>query len=289
MGAPTVGVIGLGILGRPVAEELVAAGIDLVVRDVRPEAVAGLGDGATVASSVADVGATCDVVLVLVLVQTADQCRAVVTELAGSARPGTMVAIMATVEPQVVHELAGVAAASGLDLIDAPLAGQGVASVREHSMWILAGGEAEVVERLRPVADGFAGRLVHAGALGAGATVKLAHNVMVYLGYLAALEAVELGRAAGVADGLVAEVTRASGALSSQSEVWLDIHERRRVDPGGLDEQATFRTYAALLDKDLRAAVELAGSLGLDLPGARLMVGRGPATYAVDPGAVGGT
>jgi 3-hydroxyisobutyrate dehydrogenase len=220
---------------------------------------------------------------VCVLVQTADQCREVVGEVVGAASPGATIAVMATVTPDVVHELAAVAAAEGVDLIDAPLAGQGVASVRDHSMWILAGGDAEAVERLRPVADAFAGRLVHAGPLGAGATVKLAHNVMVYLGYLSALEAVELARAAGVADGLVQEVTEASGALSGQSQVWLDIYERRLVDPGGPEEQAAFRTYAALLEKDLRHAVELGDRLGVDLPGARLMVGRGAATYAVDP------
>ena len=282
MSETTVGLIGLGILGRPVAEELAAAGIDLVVHDLRPEVLEGLDAmGATVAASSAEVGRRCAVVCVLV--QTADQCREVVGEVVGAASPGATIAVMATVTPDVVHELAAVAAAEGVDLIDAPLAGQGVASVRDHSMWILAGGDAEAVERLRPVADAFAGRLVHAGPLGAGATVKLAHNVMVYLGYLSALEAVELARAAGVADGLVQEVTEASGALSGQSQVWLDIYERRLVDPGGPEEQAAFRTYAALLEKDLRHAVELGDRLGVDLPGARLMVGRGAATYAVDP------
>ena len=96
---------------------------------------------------------------------------------------------------------------------------------------------------------------MHAGPLGAGSTVKLAHNVMVYLGYLSALEAVELAHAAGVADGLVREITLASGTLFAQSEVWLDIYERRRIDPGDEAEQATFHTYAALLDKDMRAAL----------------------------------
>jgi 3-hydroxyisobutyrate dehydrogenase-like beta-hydroxyacid dehydrogenase len=106
--------------------------------------------------------------------------------------------------------------------------------------------------------------------------------VMVYLGYQSVLEAVELARAAGVADGLVKQVTSASGSLSPQSEVWLDIYERRRVDPGDAAEQATFATYAALLEKDLRAAAALAEVHGLDLPGTRLMAVRGAATYVVD-------
>lgn len=279
-GSARTGLIGIGILGRPVAEELLAAGVALVVHDVRPEVLDGLeAMGAMVAGSAAEVAERCDVVCVLV--QTAEQCRSVVAEVVGAAASGTTVAVMATVPPDVVHELAAVAAGAGVELVDAPLAGQGVASVRDHSMWVLAGGDAEVVERLRPVVEGFAGRLVHAGPLGSGAALKLAHNVMVYLGYLSALEAVELARSAGVADGLVKEVTLASGTLSPQTEVWLDIYERRRLDPGDTTENATFATYAALLDKDLRHAVELADAGGIDIPGARSMVGRGAETYAV--------
>ena len=168
-----------------------------------------------------------------VLVQTADQCREVVADVLTTAAPGTTVAVMATVPPDVVVELAATAADEvGVDLIDAPFAGQGVESVRSHTMTVLGGGEAEVVERLRPVVEPALGRLVHAGPLGAGSTLKLAHNVMVYLGYLAVIEAVELAHAAGVADGLVKEVTLASETLSRQSEVFLDIYERRRLDPG---------------------------------------------------------
>jgi 3-hydroxyisobutyrate dehydrogenase len=281
-----VGVIGLGILGRPVAEELLAQGIELVVRDVSPAAVQGLAEqGATVAASSAEVGELATVVFVLV--QTADQCREVVADVLTTAAPGTTVAVMATVPPDVVVELAAAAGKVGVDVIDAPFAGRGVESVRTHTMSVLGGGEAEVVERLRPVVEPALGRLVHAGPLGAGATVKLAHNVMVYLGYLAVIEAVELGRAAGVADGLVEEVTLASGTLSQQSEVFLDIYERRRLDPGSPAEQATFATYAALSDKDLRHAVEVAAAHGLELPGARLAATMGAQFYRVDPTVAG--
>lgn len=286
MGTPAVGLIGIGILGRPVAEEMLAAGVELVVRDVAPGAVAGLAEsGATVASSSVEVGERCSIVLVLV--QTADQCREVVADVLRGAAPGTTVAVMATVPPAVVIELEALASAAGVDLIDAPLAGQGVESVRAHTMWVLAGGDAEVVERLRPAVEPFAGRLVHAGPLGAGAALKLAHNVMVYLGYLAVIEAVELGHAAGVADGLVEEVTLASETLSRQSEVFLDIYERRRLDPGGTAENVTFATYAALSDKDLRHAVEVAAAHGLDLPGARMVSTMGRQLYRVDPQVAG--
>ena len=270
MQTPVVGVIGLGILGRPVAEELLAQGIEVVVRDVSPAAVEGMaGLGATVASSAAEVGGRSQVVFVLV--QTADQCREVVAEVLTTAAAGTTVAVMATVPPDVVVELAAAAGPHGVDLIDAPFAGRGVESVRSHTMTVLGGGEAEVVERLRPAVEPALGRLVHAGPLGAGSTLKLAHNVMVYLGYLAVIEAVELGHAAGVADGLVeGGHPGLRHPARCQSEVFLDIYERRRLDRGDSAEQATFATYAALSDKDLRHAVEVAAAHGLDLPGPRL-------------------
>jgi 3-hydroxyisobutyrate dehydrogenase len=286
MQTPVVGVIGLGILGRPVAEELLAQGIEVVVRDVSPAAVDGMaGLGATVAASSAEVGERATIMFVLV--QTADQCREVVADVLTTAAPRTTVAVMATVPPDVVLELASAGGEVGVDVIDAPFAGRGVESVRSHTMTVLGGGDAEVVERLRPVVEPALGRLVHAGPLGAGSTLKLAHNVMVYLGYLAVVEALELGRAAGVADGLVKEVTLASDTLSRQSEVFLDIYERRRLDPGAPDEQAVFATYAALSDKDLRHAVEVAAAHGLDLPGARLASTMGPQFYRVDPTVAG--
>jgi 3-hydroxyisobutyrate dehydrogenase len=286
MQTPVVGVVGLGILGRPVAEELLAQGIEVVVRDVSPAPLEGMAElGAVVASSSAEVGERSEIVFVLV--QTADQCREVVLEVLSTAAQGTTVAVMATVPPDVVVELAAAGGEVGVDVIDAPFAGRGVESVRSHTMTVLGGGEAEVVERLRPAVEPALGRLVHAGPLGAGSTLKLAHNVMVYLGYLAVVEALELGHAAGVADGLVKEVTLASETLSPQSEVFLDIYERRRLDPGAPAAQAVFSTYAALSDKDLRHAVEVASAHGLDLPGARLASTMGPQFYRVDPAVAG--
>jgi len=110
----------------------------------------------------------------------------------------------------------------------------------------------------------------------------------VYLGYLAVIEAVELGHAAGVTEGLVKEVTLASETLSPQMEVFLDIYERRRLDPGGTAENATFATYAALSDKDLGHAVEVAAARGLDLPGARMVSTMGDQLYRVEAPAADG-
>ncbi len=278
-----VGMIGLGIIGSAVAEQLLASGHTPVVHDLRPEPLARAQElGATVATSARAVAERCDTVLVCV--QNDEQCHEVVEGpdgiLAG-ARPGSTIAILSTIHPDTITQLAAAAAAHDVALVDAPMAGQGEASVRDGTLWVMAGGDDAVVARLRPTLEGFAGRVLHAGPLGSGAALKLAHNVMVYLGYLSVLEAVELARAAGVHDGLLAEVTRATGTLSPQSEIYLEIFERRRHDQGDGRETEYLRTSAAVLEKDLRIAVELAAAHGLALPGSALVAPRGLEVYRV--------
>jgi 3-hydroxyisobutyrate dehydrogenase-like beta-hydroxyacid dehydrogenase len=104
------------------------------------------------------------------------------------------------------------------------------------------------------------------GPLGSGAALKLAHNVMVYVTRLGTLEAVELARAAGVADGVLAELTRETGALSDQSDVWLAIHEARYRGETDATLDANMLVAADLLAKDLRHALALAVEHGIVLP-----------------------
>jgi len=115
-------------------------------------------------------------------------------------------------------------------------------------------------ERFSPV--------LHAGPLASGAALKLAHNAMVYLGFLSTWEAVQLANAAGVREGLIEEVTTATGTLSYQSRNWLRRVEARQTDPKADLEVA--QTAARLMTKDLRLAVGLAAKNGLVLPGCAL-------------------
>ena len=126
-----LGMIGLGIIGSAVAEQLLGSGDSLVVHDMRPEPLArAQALGARVAASARDLATHCDTILVCV--QTDDQCRVVVEGddgvLAG-ARPGTTVAILSTVHPDTINSLATAAARQDVALVDAPMAGQGEASV----------------------------------------------------------------------------------------------------------------------------------------------------------------
>jgi 3-hydroxyisobutyrate dehydrogenase len=264
--AGTVGLIGLGFIGASIGERLVATGEPPLVHDLAPERVDALvAAGAVATASTADLATRCDVVLVCV--QTDQQCLDVLTGPDGvlaHARSGAVVAVLSTISPTTVTAMAEAAAGTGVDLLEVPMAGQGAKSVADGSMFVLAGGDTEVVERARPALERFA-QVIETGPLGSGAALKLAHNVMVYVSRIGTLEAVELARAAGVRDGLVAELTARTGTLSEQSQVWLGIYEARRRGETDPVLDANMAVAADLFAKDLGHAVDLGRELGVDM------------------------
>ncbi len=278
-----IGIVGTGILGRGVAERLLARDLALAVYDPRREALAGLAErGALVCASNRELAGHCD--RVCVWVQNDEQCqRAVAGEdglLAGLA-PGAAIAIHSTVHPRTVRELFELCAARSVALIDAPVAGQGVRSLERGDFWMLAGGDEPAIERFRAIAESFCSRVLVCGPLGSGAVLKLAHNVATYLGYLAAIEAQALARAAGVRPGLLEAVTQASGTLSPAMQLMLETREQRLGRDANAFGDAQMRTYAEILEKDLRVALEVANEHGLELPGAALASQRARFLYAL--------
>lgn len=278
----TVGLIGLGFIGASIGERLTATGKPPVVYDIVPERITSLAAlGASAASSVTNLAGRCDVVLVCV--QTDEQCLDVITARNGvlaAARAGAVVCVLSTISPQTIETLAARAEEAGVGLIEAPMAGQGAKSVADASMFVLAGGDAKIRERARPTLERFS-RVLDVGPLGSGAALKLAHNVMVYVSRIGALEAVELARAAGVPDGLVAELTSQTGTLSEQSAVWLRIYEARRRGESDPTMDANMTVAADLLAKDLRHAIDLGVKSGIALPASAVAAAAADQIYLV--------
>lgn len=278
------GFIGLGHLGHPICQRLLERGFELAVYDLRPDVVHDLG--AVACKSARDVAERCE--LIQVCVQTDDQCEEVVLGTDGllaGARPGQAIAIHSTVRPDTVRELERAARERGVDVVDAPLAGRGPFSVRDGSFWILAGGDAAAIERFRPLFDPISARILLTGPVGTGSALKLAHNVMVYLSFLAAQEAADLARATGVRLDVLEAVASATGTLSERMLVYLEQREGgyARARAEGLTSSADLAVYAGILEKDLRDAIEVAADLGVRLPGAELA--KSLAHYFFDPGA----
>jgi 3-hydroxyisobutyrate dehydrogenase len=272
--APPTGVIGLGDIGRGVAKNLLAAGVDLTVCDVRPEATEPFATGgARVAGSPAELAAHCEVAVVAVVNDA--QVRMVVAGtdgLLGAARPGSAVVIVSTISTATVAEMAAAAAPGEVAVIDCGVSG-GPSAAAEGTLICMVGGTDEAVERVRPVLDVLGSQVLHMGPLGAGLSAKLARNLVQYGSWLAAYEAQTLAEAAGIPLTLLAQAIRESDKRigGASTLMFRDTVAPLRPDvPTDAGLIAPMRAAAELAHKDLHATLALADTLGLDTPLARL-------------------
>jgi 3-hydroxyisobutyrate dehydrogenase-like beta-hydroxyacid dehydrogenase len=280
----TVGVIGLGDIGRGVADAVVRAGLNLVVCDLRPEATAPFETKAHVAGTPAELGARADVVVVAVVDDR--QVLAVLDgddgALAGLA-PGSVVVVLSTVAPATVEAAAQLALRRDVDVIDCGVSGGPQASM-DGTLVAMVGGDGAVIERVRPVLDTFTSLVVAMGPLGAGLKAKLARNLVQYASWLAAYEAQVLAEAAGIELAKLAEVIRASDKLIGGAS---RLMFRDTVAPLPPDTHPDFVTAmaagAGLAHKDLRAAIALGETLGVELPLATMTDARCDAVFGLAP------
>jgi len=262
-----IGFIGLGNIGLPMAQRLMAAGLRPWVFDLAVERARSLeADGARVAESVAALAERCRVIGVCVR-NDADVRTVLDAEdgILATAAPGTVVAIHSTVERATILEVAAAAAAKGVDVIDACVAGGAVGAVA-GTLTVMVGGASEAVERARPLFAPFAGAIIHTGDTGSGCVAKICHQVMQYIAWLAAREATVLGRAAGLDPETLEAVTTASGVLADSTRRFLGMYKRPdavRLSPAFQD---LLRNFVVIAEKDLHAAEALGDEVGVALP-----------------------
>ena len=191
-----VGIVGCGRMGAAMAGHLLDAGTPLSVYDPVEEARRPLVErGALEARSAADVAAASDVVLVVVVDD--EQVRAAVDDCLTTARPGTVVAICASVRPDTCRELAAAAATRGVEVVDAALV-RGERGAEEGQLVLYCGGSAEAIDAVAAACRPFLEGIVRVGEVGAGQVAKTANNVLLWACIRADLEALRLGRALGV-------------------------------------------------------------------------------------------
>jgi 2-hydroxy-3-oxopropionate reductase len=201
----TVGFVGLGVMGRYMALNLVSAGLDVVVHNrssgPQEELVAA---GARGAASAAEVAAGARTVITMLSDDAA--VRAVVGEaLLPAAGEGSLIIDMSTVSPALSRELAAQGAQRGVALLDAPVSG-GDVGAREGTLSIMVGGEATDLERARPLLEILGASVVHAGPAGAGQVVKACNQLLVAVTIAGVSEALVLGSKLGVAPDVIIDV-----------------------------------------------------------------------------------
>ena len=254
-----VGFIGIGNIGKPMAEQIIRAGHTLVVHDLRRDAASSLvADDAIWAESPAEVATRCDVVCTCLPGPTEVE-PVVLSEggIAAAIMPGSVYVDHTTNAPSLVRRLRDLLATKGVDTLDAPVSG-GMEGARTRDLVMLVGGDATVVERVRPVLDSMAKTVMHVGDVGAGCVCKLAHNCAGFSINLAMVECMTLAVKAGVDPATLVDVFQRC-AIGRR----FDLHVRLPATLFQGDFDPRFALKVA--NKDMTLATELAQSLGVPM------------------------
>ena len=258
-----LGYIGLGNQGAPMAKRLADWPGGLIVFDVRIEAMTPLAEvGAELADSVADVARGADIISVTVLDD--EQVRDVVGELAAHAKPGTVIAIHSTIEPDTAGELADQLRSKGIRVVDAPVSG-GAGAADKGELAVMVGADDGAYETVKPVFKKWASMVVRAGEPGAGTRMKLARNMLTFVGFAAACEASRLAEAAGIDLQKLGRVVRHSDAQSGGPGAVMARDDTKPLQPDHFLYDMFVHTRA-LAEKDLRLALGLGEAAGVELP-----------------------
>ncbi len=253
-----VGIVGLGIMGGPMASNLLRAGFDVIGFDVVPSALERLaGEGGTKAVSAAQAAAESDVVITML--PNHPQVEAVALGEGGvldSAKPGTLYIDMSSIRPETARKLAAVGAERGVRVLDAPVSG-GQAGAEQASLSIMVGGDAADFEAAKPVFDALGKTVVHVGPHGAGQTVKVANQLVVGGTYALVAEAIVLLEASGIDAGVGLDVL-AGGLAGSR------ILELKRASMLARDFTPGFRID--LHHKDMGIVLDAARQAEVALP-----------------------
>jgi 2-hydroxy-3-oxopropionate reductase len=263
--AETIGFIGLGVMGKPMAKNLIKAGFNLVVHNRSRAAVDEVAaSGAKAAGSPADVAAQSTVVITM-LPDTPDVERVLTAPDGVLARiqRGAIVVDMSSISPTATERLASLVAQKGASMLDAPVSGGEIGAINA-SLSIMVGGDEAAFNRARPIfeAMGNTERIVHIGRSGAGQVCKVCNQIAIGGALAGVSEALALAKKANV------DASRVRAALLggfAASRV-LEVHGERMLTG---NYKPGFRTR--LYQKDLRLANEAAAANNVALPGTAIV------------------
>jgi 2-hydroxy-3-oxopropionate reductase len=251
-----IGFIGLGIMGRAMALNLIKGGHTVSVWARRAESMQPLLDaGAKAASSASDAAQGNE--LVISMVADAPDVAEVMRAVAAAAEPGLIAIDMSTIAPAAARQVGEALAVVGVDFLDAPVSGGEVGAIA-GTLSIMVGGTEAAFAKARPAFECMGKNIVHVGASGAGQVSKAANQIVTGMGVLAVAEAFAFAAKNGVDRSKVREALLGGFAYSKI----LENHGQRMLDrnfkPG-------FKSW--MHEKDLNIVMQTAHELGLCLPG----------------------
>ena len=255
-----VGFIGLGIMGRPQALNLIKGGYSLAVYARRAESMRPLKEaGATTCASPQEVAAQSDISFVMVA-DTPDVQAVILGERGAihGAKPGSVMVDMSTISPTATKAMAMDLATKGVEMLDAPVSGGEIGAIN-GTLTIMVGGKPEVFARVKPLFDCMGKTITLVGSSGAGQVAKACNQIVVAVTIEAVSEALSFARKSGVDAGKVREALMGGFAGSKIMEV----HGKRMLDN---DFKPGFKVK--LHQKDMNIVMQSAHELGLALPAA---------------------
>ncbi|HTY78095.1 MAG TPA: NAD(P)-dependent oxidoreductase [Candidatus Bathyarchaeia archaeon] len=251
--APSVGFIGVGNMGNPMAGNVLKAGFPMLVFDLNPKAMENLiQGGARRARSAQEVVENSEVVLTSL--PASPDVEAMYLEPGGlveRAKPGTILVDLSSVLPSTPRKIEPKAKARGVHFLESPVSG-GVTGARAATLALMVGGDAGVLERARPVLLAMGPNVFHVGPVGAGNIIKAINNMMACVNGLAMMEGLALGVKAGLDPMTMYEVVKASSGGSKALERIPRAIVPREFEPG-------FKV--SLMNKDLETFTAVAKEL----------------------------
>ena len=257
----TIGFVGIGNMGWPMAASLARAGFGLVVADARKSIADNFVQqiGGRTADSLAALAAAADIVITML--PTSGHVSAVLADEVDSVlvglKPGSVVIDMTSGQPAITRALAARIAAAGCMMIDAPVSG-GVSRAKTGELAIMVGGDPAVIDRVRPVLAAMGTTILPCGGVGAGQAMKALNNLVSGGGFLIAVEALLMGQANGLDPAVMVDVLNASTGMNNATQKKLrQFILSRSFDSGfSLD----------LMVKDLSIATEIGREGGVATP-----------------------
>jgi 3-hydroxyisobutyrate dehydrogenase-like beta-hydroxyacid dehydrogenase len=252
----TVGFVGLGAMGGPMAQNILKNGIALIAYDIDPdknERFAGLG--ARIARGPADVARAASVVISMV--DTTEQAETVILGPDGfsdGAQAGDVVVSMGTIDPRAIRKMHATLSDRGIEMIDAPVTGM-IPGAEQGTLKAYVGGDAAALEKARPALTAMTSEIRHIGEIGQGTIMKLVNNMLAQAGRVLVVEAMVLGAKAGLDPETMIDVI---GKTSGNSVIFQ--HAAPRLisrDFTGIRMDITI--------KDLELETQVAKSLGVPL------------------------
>jgi 2-hydroxy-3-oxopropionate reductase len=253
-----LGFVGLGIMGKPMARNLVKAGYEVTVFDVRPEPVAELvAAGAKAESSARNVAACSEVVITML--PNSPHVKEAILGTGGvieGVRPGAIVVDMSSIAPAASQEISARLAQKGIPMLDAPVSG-GEPKAVDGTLAIMVGGPEDVFNQVKGILAVMGASVTHVGAIGSGNVTKLANQMIVALNIAAVSEALVLATRAGVSPEKVFDAIKGGLAGSTVMNAKVPMILAGNFKPG-------FRIELHI--KDLMNAMDTAHELNVPVP-----------------------